>query len=95
MWLPAAMQRSTNRDILGEAVREVWGPAARWCLAVGAGTAPAVKLEPLPAAEAQELAAHPMVQTMLEIFGGKVERISTIPAGPLEHSVSARRESRE
>jgi hypothetical protein len=76
-WLPAAMQRSTNRDILAEAVREVWGPSARWCLAAGTGVAPAVKLEALPAAETAELAAHPMVQTMLEIFGGKVERIST------------------
>jgi DNA polymerase-3 subunit gamma/tau len=85
-WLPAAMQRSTNRDILAEAVREVWGPAARWCLAAGAGVAPTVKLEALPAAETQQLAAHPMVQTMLEIFGGKVERISTIPPSPLEEN---------
>ena len=85
-WLPAAMQRTTNRDILADAVREVWGPAARWCLAVGTGVAPAVKLEPLPAAETAELAAHPMVQTMLEIFGGKVERISTLPPSPLEEN---------
>ncbi len=85
-WLPAAMQRTTNRDILADAVREVWGPSARWCLAAGAGVAPAVKLEPLPAAETEQLAAHPMVQTMLEIFGGKVERISTLPPTPLEEN---------
>ncbi len=79
-WLTAAMQRASNREVLAEAAREVWGESARWCLAQGEGTAPAARLEPLPVQEQTELASHPLVQTMLEIFGGKVERVSTSPS---------------
>jgi DNA polymerase-3 subunit gamma/tau len=85
-WLPAAMQRASNRDILAESVREVWGEGARWSMAAGEGTAPAVKLEPLPATETRALAGHPMVQTMLEIFGGKVESISTAENPAIEEN---------
>ena len=75
-WLPAAMQRASNRELVDAAVAEVWGPGARWCLVQGASEMPAARLEPLPAPEQRALAAHPMVQTMLEIFGGKVEPLA-------------------
>jgi DNA polymerase-3 subunit gamma/tau len=72
------LQRPNNRELLDRAVRESFGPDARWRSERGSGTAapptPAERpaTEPAPDAQVQD---NPTVQTVLEIFDGTVEGV--------------------
>jgi DNA polymerase-3 subunit gamma/tau len=68
-----ALQRGNNRQILEEVLRAVWGSEARWRpVAGGNGSAAG---EPGPDVAAADAASHPAVQTVLEIFNGRIERV--------------------
>jgi DNA polymerase-3 subunit gamma/tau len=70
-WLRENLQRDANRQALEETIAEVFGPDARFRLLESeAPPAPAASPEPPPSA-----AGDPTVQTLLDIFGGTVERV--------------------
>jgi hypothetical protein len=72
-WLANALQRGNNRQVLEQALAAVWGPGVSWRLMEGSGKRetsteiPSVKLE--------LVAENPTVQTILDIFGGRVEKV--------------------
>jgi hypothetical protein len=81
-YLTSRLRQQSNRDALTEAVAKVWGAGVPWELIEGtlqpAGAAAigdvaaAAGDEPRPA----DLAlANPAVQTLLDIFGGKIEAV--------------------
>jgi len=81
-WLGAALERPSNRQVLEEALHEVWGAAAGWrlCANIPANSSPAApETAPTqrPVAPPEEPAAlnHPTVQNVLELFNGRVESV--------------------
>jgi DNA polymerase-3 subunit gamma/tau len=75
--LDARLQQPGNRQIVEEAVAAVWGAGAGWRLVRGAGKKAVVPTAaPGPVAEAgPAVAQNPQVQAVLDIFGGRVEKI--------------------
>lgn len=85
------LARESNRKVLEEAARAAFGPAARVEVERARGAPVAARAAVPPAAaepRAAELAAHPVVQTMLDIFGGSVARVEpprpADPAAPVD-----------
>jgi DNA polymerase-3 subunit gamma/tau len=76
VYLSSRLRQPANRDTLDEAVAKIWGSGAAWEFAEGQRPAPANgdAAEPESPAESPE-ANHPVVQTLLDIFGGKVETV--------------------
>ena len=70
--LRSRLQQDANRQALEESLAAVWGPGTAWRLAEGQVRAPAVVEM---AARTDAGAENPAVQTVLEIFGGRVETI--------------------
>lgn len=79
--LASALQRGNNRQILEDVLRAVWGDEARWrTVAAGNGraAAPAGAGGPGGPSEVEaEVASHPAVQAVLEIFNGRIERVES------------------
>jgi hypothetical protein len=71
-WLKDNLQRDANRQVLEETIAEVWGPGSGWRLLES--DAPPSLPHPSPELPASA-AADPTVQTLLDIFGGTVERV--------------------
>ncbi|HEX3555706.1 MAG TPA: DNA polymerase III subunit gamma/tau [Thermoanaerobaculia bacterium] len=71
--LRSRLQQDANRQAVEESLAAVWGPGTAWRLAEGPGKAPAAPATAAPRSEAP--AENPAVQTVLEIFGGRVETI--------------------
>jgi DNA polymerase-3 subunit gamma/tau len=73
VYLSSRLRQAANRDAVTEAVAKVWGAGAGWDFAEG--------LPPRSAATQPDLLAesaalsNPAVQTLLDIFGGKVEAV--------------------
>jgi DNA polymerase-3 subunit gamma/tau len=79
-YLSTRLRQPANRETVAAAVAKVWGDGAGWDFAEGALPAmPAAgSSEPADAADPQSEEAallNPAVQTLLDIFGGKVEAI--------------------
>ncbi len=72
--LDSALQRGNNRQILEEVLRTVWGSGARWRPVAG-GNGNAAGEPGSEVAVANDVASHPAVQTVLEMFNGRIERI--------------------
>ncbi|HWM91397.1 MAG TPA: DNA polymerase III subunit gamma/tau [Thermoanaerobaculia bacterium] len=75
-WLESRLQQTANRQVIDEAVAAVWGPGTTWRTVQGEGR----KAAELQAAQAASAAGavvsdNPTVQTVLDIFGGRVERV--------------------
>jgi DNA polymerase-3 subunit gamma/tau len=73
--LPLRLGKPANRQALDEAVRRTWGPQAGW---ETRGDLPASAEPAAPDAGADanpEVRAHPTVQTLLELFGGRIESV--------------------
>ncbi|MGE5232540.1 MAG: hypothetical protein ACM3OB_00355, partial [Acidobacteriota bacterium] len=71
-----------NRQVLEEALHEVWGAGSRWRLSasIPAGPSPAVPdtaptERPVPPPEDPAALNHPTVQNVLELFNGRVESV--------------------
>jgi hypothetical protein len=71
--LRSRLQQDANRQAVEESLAAIWGPGTAWRLAEGKVRAPAAA-ETAPAS-ADTGAENPAVQTVLEIFGGRVETI--------------------
>lgn len=76
--LEAKLQLSSNRQIIDEIVAEVWGPTATWrTVRREIKKSEAVETEATRAETA--VTENPTVQTVLDIFGGRVERVEERP----------------
>lgn len=73
-WLASRLQQTANREILEEALAAVWGPGTAWKLVEGTGKIRAQE-EAAPPPSAPAVVENPTVQTVLDIFGGRVERV--------------------
>ncbi|HEX2251658.1 MAG TPA: hypothetical protein VHQ65_00150, partial [Thermoanaerobaculia bacterium] len=82
--LRSRLENPANREILDQAVRRTWGPAARWVARAGRlapdGDGASPEEDELAAGgdEAQpgpEVLEHPTVQTVLELFGGTIATV--------------------
>lgn len=71
--LRSRLQQDANRQAVEESLAAVWGPGTAWRLAEGLGKAPVAAES--AAARTDAGAENPAVQTVLEIFGGRVEAI--------------------
>lgn len=71
--LRSRLQQDANRQAVEESLAAVWGPGTAWRLAEGQAKAPAAG-ETVPA-RTDAAAENPAVQTLLEIFGGRVETV--------------------
>jgi len=72
-WLESRLQQSGNRQVIEESLAAVWGPGTPWRTVQGEGKrSPATGAQPAAVAD---LVENPTVQTVLDIFGGKVERV--------------------
>jgi hypothetical protein len=74
--LESRLQQPANRQIVDDAVAAVWGSGSGWRLARG----DAKKIAPpaaaaTAAAPAAGITEIPQVQAVLDIFGGRVEKI--------------------
>jgi DNA polymerase-3 subunit gamma/tau len=70
-----ALQRGNNRQILEEVLRTVWGSEARWRTVSAGGNGAAAAATDPSAAGAADVAGHPAVQAVLEMFNGRIERV--------------------
>ena len=71
--LRSRLQQDANRQAVEESLAAVWGSGTAWRLAEGTSKAPAAgEMVPSGTDAAAEI---PAVQTVLEIFGGRVETI--------------------
>jgi DNA polymerase-3 subunit gamma/tau len=77
--LSSRLRQPANRETLDEAVAKIWGSGTVWEFAEGPRPAPQTgeSAAPPPPAESSE-ALNPAVQTLLDIFGGKVEAVEEI-----------------
>ncbi len=73
-----ALERPANRVILEESAARIWGPGTKWRIA-DAPRRTVVAPEPATPVVSREIAEHPTVQAVLEIFGGSLDTASTHP----------------
>jgi hypothetical protein len=73
-WLRAKLESGANRQVLDAAVGATCGPGATWRFAEPERPAATAAAAEEPRGEAETL-THPTVQTVLDIFGGRIERI--------------------
>lgn len=76
-WLESRLGQSANRQIIDEAVAAVWGEGMTWKMVQGDGRKAAELQAQASAASAAGavVTENPTVQTVLDIFGGRVERV--------------------
>jgi len=75
-WLAARLEQASNRAVLEEALAAVWGADATWDLTQGQGLPRgAVSSVPSSIPTVDALPEHPGVQTILDIFGGRIEKV--------------------
>ena len=71
-WLRSRLQGEANRQVLEESLAAVWGAGTGWRLVEGASAPKAAAAE---ASAAEPEVENPAIQTVLEIFGGRVEAV--------------------
>jgi DNA polymerase-3 subunit gamma/tau len=74
LFFSSRLSQEANRSLLEEALAAVWGPGTTWRLAQGKER-PQTAANELPLAGSGAIADNPTVQTMLDIFGGRVETV--------------------
>jgi DNA polymerase-3 subunit gamma/tau len=73
VYLSSRLRQPANRDAVTEAVSKVWGAGTAWDFAEGRAPRSAATRPDLPVESAA--LSNPAVQTLLDIFGGKVEAV--------------------
>ncbi|HYN20681.1 MAG TPA: DNA polymerase III subunit gamma/tau [Thermoanaerobaculia bacterium] len=73
-WLETRLQQPGNRQVIEEALAAIWGPGTTWRMIQGEGKKSDPSEEESSAASAV-VSENPTVQTVLDIFGGRVERV--------------------
>ena len=71
-WPREALERSQNKELLDQAVAELWGKDASWTLVEGGPVAEPVESASTAVGPAVE---HPVVQSALDLFAGTIETI--------------------
>jgi hypothetical protein len=74
VYLSSRLRQPANRETVSAAVAKVWGTAARWDFSEGAPPSGLAAVRPDTEPENAAL-LNPAVQTLLDIFGGKVEAV--------------------
>lgn len=74
-WLTTRLARPANRRSVTAALERTWGPEASWRLEEGEARPDAGKAEAAPDPLVDEVAEHPKVQTVLELFGGTIDSV--------------------
>ena len=77
-WLESRLGQSANRQVIDEAVAAVWGAEASWRTVQGQGRK-AAAMQTQASAAGAVMNENPTVQTVLDIFGGRVERVEERP----------------
>jgi hypothetical protein len=79
VYLSSRLRQPANRETIAAAAVKTWGPGAEWDFAEGvapsAPASPAAPGDPPPHLHPEDAAAaalNPAIQTLLDIFGGKV-----------------------
>jgi DNA polymerase-3 subunit gamma/tau len=75
--LEMRLQQASNRQVVEEAIAAVWGAGSGWRLLRGGAKRAAVVAAAAEAAPARSatIAENPQVQAVLDIFGGRVEKV--------------------
>jgi DNA polymerase III gamma/tau subunit len=81
--LKARLDNDTNRRIIDEAVAAVWGPGNRWRSTVGEARPSVLEPSPEEVAAQQGVADNAFVQTVLDIFKGRVVEANVEEQGSL------------
>jgi hypothetical protein len=74
-WLREALERVQNREILDDAVGQVWGAGTRWHIVEEV----AAPRSAAPVAATSPVLEHPVVQSALDLFAGTIETIEESP----------------
>jgi len=76
-WLAERLERGSNREVLEQALARAWGEGTGFALVGGSGQGSAPAGAPALSTVKLELVEtnHPTIQTVLDIFGGRVERV--------------------
>ncbi len=75
-YLPSRLSRQGNRRLVDDALARTWGPDATWRLEVGeARPAAEARQEEGPDDGSAELAEHPRVQAVLDLFDGRIDSV--------------------
>jgi DNA polymerase-3 subunit gamma/tau len=74
-WLDSRLQQAANRQVIEESLAAVWGAGTPWRTVQGSGSRRQEAEEQTRQAPAAGVVENPTVQTVLDIFGGKVERV--------------------
>jgi DNA polymerase III subunit gamma/tau len=76
VYLSSRLRQPANREAVSAAVAKVWGAGAAWDLAEGLPPRPAPAADGRPETQLEDAAlSNPAVQTLLDIFGGRVEAV--------------------
>jgi DNA polymerase-3 subunit gamma/tau len=74
-WLPQRLDRGSNREVLEQALAHAWGAGTGFTLLAGAGQRAAAIAPDLSTVKLELVEANPTIQTVLDIFGGRVETV--------------------
>jgi len=74
-YLPSRLSRQSNRRLVDEALAATWGSAATWRLEVGEARPATQESEEQPDPGTAELAEHPRVQAVLDLFDGTIDSV--------------------
>jgi DNA polymerase-3 subunit gamma/tau len=74
-WLDSRLQQAANRQVIEESLAAVWGAGTPWRTVQGNGSRRQEAEEQTRQAATAGVVENPTIQTVLDIFGGKVERV--------------------
>jgi DNA polymerase III subunit gamma/tau len=75
-WLPQRLDRGNNREVLEQALAHAWGAGTGFTLVAGAARERKAAATPdLSTVKLELVEANPTIQTVLDIFGGRVETV--------------------
>lgn len=79
-WLEAKLHRGNNWQVLEEAATATWGPGTALQLVEGSGAREKGPVE-VTSVKLELVAENPTIQTVLEIFQGRVEKVEEHSSG--------------
>jgi DNA polymerase-3 subunit gamma/tau len=82
-WLEAKLRRGSNWQVLEQAAAVAWGPGTAVHLVEGAGGQKAAQPQ-IASVKLEMVAENPTIQTVLEIFQGRVEKVEEHSSGMRE-----------
>jgi DNA polymerase-3 subunit gamma/tau len=82
-WLEAKLRRGSNWQVLEQAAATAWGPGTAVYLVEGAGGQKTAQPQ-IASVKLEMVAENPTIQTVLEIFQGRVEKVEEHSSGMRE-----------